>query len=354
MNTDQILNEYLYRNIVLLYCPSKVGSTTIASSIRVSLSEKFFVFHTHDFTVAKIMTNGSIKEISVLDILRTAGTKNLKGENRKVYVIDIFRPQIERKISEYFQNLSEKHFNNYEENIAEFPIDKIIKRFNDIYPHIESIDYYKEIYTLCPKTFDFDKKYLIHKNNCITFIKLRLMDSKIWGNILSEIFEEKIFLIKDYESKNKKIGKIYKDFTDQYKIPFNFYQMEEECDQLKFYYSESERKEYLEKWKNKITDQHVSFNEQEYNVYQMISNENRFLFKNLNNHYFDDGCVCLVCSQKRKKILNKLQNGELPEPIENNRINHKYNETFRNEILLIMKNNNNGQLFTHTVNVINY
>ena len=40
-------DKELHRDIVILYSPPKVGSTTIVSSIRLSASDKFIVFHTH-------------------------------------------------------------------------------------------------------------------------------------------------------------------------------------------------------------------------------------------------------------------------------------------------------------------
>ena len=66
------------------------------------------------------------------------------GKQRKIYIIDIYRTSIERKISDFFQYIGEYHFNNLEENIAKYPIEKIIKRFNDIYMCLENIDYYNE------------------------------------------------------------------------------------------------------------------------------------------------------------------------------------------------------------------
>ena len=128
----------LYRDIVLLYCPSKVGSTTIATSVRFSACDKYFVLHTHKNFIMQASTENGLMNITTDIIL------NFK---RNVFVIDIYRPSIEKRISEYFETISE-HFNNTEENINNYDIEKIIKRFNDIYPHIKHIDYYKEMYNL--------------------------------------------------------------------------------------------------------------------------------------------------------------------------------------------------------------
>lgn len=122
MNYD--LNDpTLYRDIIVLYCPKKVGSTSIVSSIRLFATDKFFVFHTHDeniFTSPDNNNNLTIKNI-------------LKNNYRKIYIIDIFRTPIERKMSEFFEELVILHFNNLPENLIHYPLEKIIKRFNDIF-----------------------------------------------------------------------------------------------------------------------------------------------------------------------------------------------------------------------------
>ena len=42
------LSDEKIRNIVFVYTPPKVGSTTLVSSIRLSASYKFRVIHLHD------------------------------------------------------------------------------------------------------------------------------------------------------------------------------------------------------------------------------------------------------------------------------------------------------------------
>jgi hypothetical protein len=45
-----------------------------------------------------------------------------KKIGKNVFVIDIYRSPIERKISEYFEKLSCHHFNNTDENINKYNI----------------------------------------------------------------------------------------------------------------------------------------------------------------------------------------------------------------------------------------
>jgi hypothetical protein len=347
----------MQRDIVLLYCPSKVGSTAITTSIRMSASEKFCVFHTHDETVVTIIRgNNTNKHITVTELIKNTEVINSETNcNRKVYVIDIYRPTIEKRISEYFQDLAEKHFNNCEENINQYDLNKIIKRFNDIFPHMEHKDYYREIYNIpdsekC-KSFDFDSKCQLYSNGGVTYLKLRLIDSIEWSSILSEILNEPIYVIKDYASENKKIGSLYKKFMDNYKIPYNFFRMIELCPQLKYYYTEQEREKYLDTWRDKIINQYVSYNTNEYIFYKNICEENRTMFINSNSHYSDDGCLCNMCKQKRNMNIEYLKNNNDDRIILPTAVNHKYDEIFDNNISLKLWNDD-GESYFQTVNIV--
>jgi len=93
------------KNIIFVYCPPKVGSTTLVSSIRMSAFNKFTVLHIHDELMLKVLCN--IDNVKVIDII-----KYNKDLGKNVYVFDIYRSPIEQKISQYFEKLSTYHFNN--------------------------------------------------------------------------------------------------------------------------------------------------------------------------------------------------------------------------------------------------
>jgi hypothetical protein len=319
-------NNLLYRDIILLYCPEKVGSTSLATSIRTCASDNFIVFHSHQEDIFRVKGNKEMTTVYYSDIIKNVGVINTElGINRKIYVIDIYRTPIERKISFFFQKLAEIHFNNTEKNLLNYPIEKIIKRFNDIYMHIDEIDYYNERYEISKiKDFDFEKKYYKYEKDGVIYIKLRLKDIDIWGNIISEILNKKIIMIKDYSTENKVIGNLYKLFKSKYKIPINYYNYLTVCSNLKKYYSVEERNEYLEYWKNNLGPFHTGLNLQEYFIYKMISTENIFYKNNGNDHYGDDGCICVNCKKKRKIVFSNLQLGIF----ENTYIKHKYDSTY--------------------------
>lgn len=327
--------NHLYRDIVLLYCPEKVGSSTIVSSIRTSASDKFMVFHTHDCTVAKI--NSKKNHIDVSDIkLNSTFVNPITGIKRKVYIIDVFREPIERKISYFFQKLSELHFNNTEHNLLNYPIEKVIKRFNDIYIHIDSTDYFNEKYDLSKSeiigNFDFEKKYVVRTDEFgVIYVKLRLSDSDKWGSILSEVLGEPIFMVKNYDTLNKDIGLLYKKFKEHYRLPYNYFNMLLTDKMLDLYMDVHEKQQYLNKWFGKTTKCYEPYDLIKYNIYLEISNENKYYDSNTDNlHYSDDGCVCSACVILRKSTLESLKTNIFT----NSPIIHKYDDLYNCNICL--------------------
>ena len=291
-------------NVIFVYTPPKVGSTSLVSSIRISASSKFNVIHIHDELMLKLFTGSN--NITVKDVILYN-----KEQGKNVYVIDIYRTPIERKISEYFEKLPYYHFNNTEENLNTYSLDKIIHRFNKLFPHLSQKDYFQEVYEInVPKIFDFDKKYILVENEGVKYIKIRLHDSKEWNTILSEILDTEIVVVNDYETDKKKIGELYKKFKKAYKIPANLYMDIKECPFLNFYLSDEERKRYYDFWEIRIGNEVLSFTKKEYKLYMNISLENQIFSDFQSEHYLDVGCTCRPCSKKRNELFLKIKNGE--------------------------------------------
>jgi hypothetical protein len=295
-----------YNNIIFIYTPPKVGSTSLVSSLRLSASGKFLTIHVHDETMLNVLTSyDTSNTISINDIIEYNA---FIGKN--VYVIDVYRNPIERKISEYFEILANFHFNNIENNMNKYNLDLIIKRFNQIFPYIGEGDYYFQKYPISvPSQFDFKNKFLFTVNKNIKYLKLRLIDSNGWGNILSSILNTEIIIIKDYETENKIIGKLYKDFKNNYKIPSNFLENIKNSPYFNYYNSSLEIDNYINYWSNHVTQEFIPFNTNEYNLYKEISRENQFYNFIQRNHYLDFGCICKSCFLKRRHIINKIKSG---------------------------------------------
>jgi hypothetical protein len=289
---------------IFIYCPPKVGSTTLVSSFRMVMNKVANVIHIHNEVMLEVLTG--IKNIKVVELIEYIATKV-----EKMYVIDIYRTPIERKMSEYFDKLT-FHFNNTEDSIKQFGVDRIIDRFNKIYPFLEYDDYYSNTYNIdTPIGFNYEDKYIMNKKNNINYLKLRLMDSNEWPKILSKIFCREIIIIEDYLTEDKVLGKKYKEFKDNYLLPYNFYNdLCKDSANLTKYLSSDECMEYLDKWKGKLGLEVTPFTGKEYQLYLSITIANQHYDKIEINHYIDNGCSCKACSEKRYELLLSVKNGK--------------------------------------------
>jgi hypothetical protein len=342
-------------NYIFIYTPPKVGSTTLVTSLRVSLGKTYNIIHIHDEIMLSVLTG--IKDVKINDIIYS-----LTNKGKTVFVIDVYRTPIERKMSEYFEKLSPYHFNNTEENMNYYSIKRITDRFNKLFPHIENGEHYFDKYNISdPIPFDFEKKYTLEIINNINYIKLRLSDSNLWCHILSNIFKTEIVIINDYKTEDKGLGDLYKKFKNEYRIPQNFIEIIKNDKYFNFYYNEIERNKYLEGWTNKLANYVIPYTEEEYKFYMNLCLENQYINDIQINHYIDNGCFCRFCSEKRRNIFFKAKAGEnkFEKIIHNQVINEKNNGKIKfisNKLReIVKKHNSNFKYKTHqfTINVSN-
>lgn len=321
-------------NLIFIYTAPKVGSTSLVSSFRIFIGNTYGIIHIHDEIMLEKLIG--INSVSVDDIIQY--NANL---GKKVYVIDIYRNPIERKISAFFEKIGSYHFNNRDEIINRYDVNRIISRFNNIFPYLAIGDHYIDKYNIneqLPEIFPHEQKYLIVKKNGIKYIKLRLKDVDEWENILSHIFHQKICIIKDYQSENKIIGDLFKHFLEKYKIPENYLNQILECKYLNYYYSREEIQEYFNKWNIKKCESKIPYTCEQYKVYEDITLENCHIDQIQLHHYVDDGCRCQACIIKRNRvrqnILTKRYNGERIFHVE------AKNELIGNRLIQVKKLNN--------------
>lgn len=312
------------QNYIFVYTPPKVGSTTLVSSLRLSLSDNYSVIHIHDDVMLSVLTG--INNVTVNEIIYF-----LANENKKVYVIDIYRTPLERKISEFFEKISIYHFNNSEEHINKYSIKRITDRFNKVFPYLAIDEHYFDKYGIeKPVDFDFNKKYTIQTVNKIDYIKLRLKDVSEWNKILSDIFKRDVLIVNDYLTEDKKISKIYNKFKQEYKVPSNLYNLIEENKGLNVYLTDDERNKYLMNIKTKMVEPVIPYTPDEYKFYINLCLENQFFNDIQSEHYIDCGCICNVCSEKRVCLFKHIKNGgKIDRKIshENNIVNLKMIKT---------------------------
>ena len=175
--------------IIFVYSCPKVGSTSLVSSLRIFCIGEYDIFHLHDeLMLAKL---AGISDVSINDII-----KYNKDIGKKVFVINVYRNPVERKISVFFEKLCTVHFNAPVHIVEQYNIQKIIDRFNRVFPHIGNGDHLLDVYrTPIPATFNHTNKYLYFVHDSITYIILRLSDSSLWGDVLTNIFKTKISIL---------------------------------------------------------------------------------------------------------------------------------------------------------------
>jgi hypothetical protein len=289
--------------IVFVYTPPKVGSTSVVSSLRLFCSDKFDIIHIHDEEMLKVL--GSVENVTVNELIHF--NKQL-GKN--VYVIDVYRSPIERKISAFFEKIGSYHFNDIDSNVNKYNVQKVITRFNNIFPWIANGDHFMEKYDIeLPPTFDYTNKYLCVSSNGITYLKLRLKDSYMWGSIMSNIFGTKMIVVKDYESTNKPIRDLYRRFKAEYKVPSNFLEDLTRDPHFQYYYSAEERDEYIHMWSQTSAPSWSPYTNTEYKLYENITLENCHMDVIQPNHYIDEGCLCKSCFAKRRNLGALLLSG---------------------------------------------
>ena len=292
-----------HNKIIFVYSAPKVGSTSIVSSLRLFALKMYDIIHIHDEEMLRVL--GNINGITINEIILYN-----KYLGKEVFVIDIYRNPIERKISTFFEKIGSYHFNNHDNIVNTYNVNRVINRFNKIFPHIGLGDHFIDKYNInVPEKFDFLNKYLLVHENGITYIKLRLKDSHSWGQVLSTILKIKIGIVKDYESSNKPIKDLYNMFKSTYKIPKNLLEELMNCKYLNYYSSPEEKKQYYNDWLTKSSQPVEPYTVEQYFVYNEITLENCHLDCVQLEHYMDEGCSCRACNMKRRSVSIKILNG---------------------------------------------
>lgn len=297
------LHKSKHQTIIFVYSAPKVGSTSIVSSLRIFCSNTCDIIHIHDEETLKVLAN--ITDVTVNEIILY---NKYLGKN--VFVIDVYRSPIERKISIFFEKIGSYHFNNIDSKVNTYNIIPVIQRFNNVFPYIGNDDHFIDKFSIpIPDEFNFKNKYVLVENNGIKYIKLRLMDANLWPQILTKLLGTPIIIVKDYESLNKPIKDLYIKFKKTYKIPNNLFETIMSCKYLNYYYSDSEKNKYRATWDLKKTDPTTTYSANEYNFYQKLCMENSHIDYIQLDHYIDEGCCCKACSIKRKTVAAKLLRG---------------------------------------------
>ena len=225
---------------IFVFCSAKTGSTHLHNLF----SKKYNSLHVHGNSGYRRRKGSTdLKDL----ILHCSNTQE------EIYVIDSYREPIERKIASFWQNIS-THVPNWNEIEAEELIqifnDKYIYRIEEYHSYKESFDYFNIPYI---ESFDFSKQFYSTKHNNITFIKLRLKDSKNWVNILNNNFNFGLSEMDKISNNatNKPYSKKYAEFNEKYRVPVKFLESLKNDREFFIFNTDEEREIYLEKWYEK-------------------------------------------------------------------------------------------------------
>lgn len=290
----------------------KPTSTNHIATPSKNCFNSFTVIHVHNEAMLKVLYK--IDNVTIQEIIEF----NSKFLKKNVIVFDIFRHPIEHKMSLFFEIIDTFHFNVGINDAKKLTVEKMINRFNKIYPHIVQEDYFQTIYgitDLITSEFDPIKGYmLVTSDSGVKYVKLRLCDAtKKWSSILTEILEQPVVVVKDNMTSSKKIiNKLYEDFKGAYLLPINYFDLLQETSFP--YLSNFEKDVYFERWQN-TGSAFLPYTPDEYTLYLEISKENKHLNQYQTNHYLDSGCECPECCEKRAKLLSSVtKKKDKPKP----------------------------------------
>lgn len=242
---------YNQSDAVLIYQPEKVGSMTIKSSLDREGVESI---HVHN-----IITN-CCGENQVLDEQIAYFKETLmkrERRNRKLKIITLVRDPLARALSAYMQGfgltkISKYITNNLSENAKEYVIwhlenDIEFSWFDNELRELTGIDIF---------TYPFDKMkgYTWIKEKDVEILVLKTEKMNDNENIVGEFVGKQNLKYKPSNiGQNKHYKYIYEALLKQFRIPIS-YVKSQYVDNQKFnhFYSEEEKKEFWQKWRDNI------------------------------------------------------------------------------------------------------
>jgi len=220
-----------------VYCSGKTGSTTLYDSLKV-MGSSIHVHNTYFYNQRQRRKYGNVP----LKKLICQSAAHYAKQGKKIYIIDSYRPTIDRRISAFFQK---------KENTRKYCVKKLIQIFNqkemyDITKHsyLESFPMFGLDTNI---KFDFEKGYYMTQVDNMVFVKLRIQDSKRWGDILSSIVGQQVKIIR----KNTTSDKRYEVFKKRYKAPYHVIDPDRDYEnnrEDKKFMTPEEHKEYIRRW----------------------------------------------------------------------------------------------------------
>ena len=179
--------------MIFIYCGGKCGGSTLRESLK-HLDE---VIHIHNNKYYQTEYNDS--NISIFD--------KIDEQKGKTYIIDVYRNELDRKISSFIQNI-QYHMG---EKWRDKSFYQIFSQFKKDYYELENYEAIDEVfhhYRVLPFKKS-DKPYDLKIHNNLVLVKLKFDNIADWGKHLSEIFNKRIKIKPDNLTKNKETFNLY-------------------------------------------------------------------------------------------------------------------------------------------------
>lgn len=297
------------KNIIVIYSNKKTGSMTLYSSLCLYFSDTTSIFHFHEKHDLLLY---NVDSLTVPDLCLY-----LSESNKKVTVIEIYRPLLELCVSNFFFALEKYSRPKTENETINDYVHHLIHVFNNIFPFLANLCKEEKLFNDHEAKLLKQKLLFVDERDNITYILIRLKDSEHWSNILKPYLPEGDFNVhSENETENKCHGEFYNLFKKIYMLPQNYLDTIKANEGFLKYYSVEEQTEYLDHWEKKTSNEiHTPFTMEAYKEY--LKNEvapnvddDETVCNHILNHNRSSvtNCMCDECVNEREATLSFYNN----------------------------------------------
>ena len=246
----RIINETSNNNILLIYQPGKVGSSTIRHSV-----EKigFTCIHTHRLNV--VTKNRDIfkyfDKIRIITLVREPIGRGISGTFERLNEVFLLRAAMLSENS--LINICIEHLKH---NVFEYPFNYDFK-----YTSLNLFDWFdrelKVVFGIDIYAHPFDREngYTIIKQGNIEVLAMKLEKLNDLGQVIGEFIGAPQFKLSKFNESDKRAHKyLYKNVKDTIKIPREIFDLHYNNPKMDHFYSEEEKAAFLKKWEKNIAD----------------------------------------------------------------------------------------------------
>jgi len=258
-------------NPVLVYQMGKVGSSSLAATVRNLVSQNSGVYHVHHLTDKGL---DEMRSRSVVAGRAYPGPGYWQGKyvkwqmtqqpKHRWRVITLTRDPVARNLSAFFQSLSLWAPNAIERFAAgerEILFEQLLQIFLRDYPHQKPHMWFEReleaVFGVDIYDFEFDQSsgYNIYDWGNVSLLVMRLENlSRCYRPALAVFFDKDtsdLVLVRMNEAAQKEYHLCYRAFLDWLILPEDYLQEQYSSRYAQHFYSEEERKRFSRKWQKR-------------------------------------------------------------------------------------------------------